>query len=299
MNNNSIQGKSSAKRLKGKFTLAFLVCLITLLAVVAATYAWYIYNTGRHTTKVRMAAGTGINLQISNTYDSNYQSSAMLKSFNGKLNPVSTNRIQDGFHRATGFQNTNNQRTGMLANVFGKAQYNDTYKDYYKTSLFLRTNGKKTDIYISDIAFEDSKKEAPISSAMRVGFVVYRPGQTRQVADEYIFAISDAKNPKAHYNTATGKEGYVLDKNGHTTKDYKLYTRKNYCVYDETTGETTLKPNAQKLCAVSGTSDGKPGTPVRIDVYIWLEGCDEDCTENLADQTLNKLAISFAGVEEK
>ena len=31
--------------------------LIALLAVVSATYAWYVYNTGRHTTKVRMAAG--------------------------------------------------------------------------------------------------------------------------------------------------------------------------------------------------------------------------------------------------
>ncbi|MEI2990669.1 MAG: hypothetical protein V8T85_03465 [Blautia faecicola] len=36
---------------------------------MAATYAWYVYNTGRHTTKVRMPAGTGINLQISNKYD--------------------------------------------------------------------------------------------------------------------------------------------------------------------------------------------------------------------------------------
>ena len=31
--------------------------LFVLLAVVSATYAWYVYNTGRHTTKVRMAAG--------------------------------------------------------------------------------------------------------------------------------------------------------------------------------------------------------------------------------------------------
>ena len=31
--------------------------MIALLAVVSATYAWYVYNTGRHTTKVRMAAG--------------------------------------------------------------------------------------------------------------------------------------------------------------------------------------------------------------------------------------------------
>ena len=49
-----------AKSLKGKLTTTAVALLITLIAVVSATYAWYIYNTGRHTTKVRMAAGTGV-----------------------------------------------------------------------------------------------------------------------------------------------------------------------------------------------------------------------------------------------
>ena len=35
---------------------------------------------------------------------------------------------------------------------------------------------------------------------------------------------------------------------------------------------------------------------MEIDLYIWLEGCDEDCTANLANQTLRNLAVSFAGV---
>ena len=64
----------------------------------------------------------------------------------------------------------------------------------------------------------------------------------------------------------------------------------------ETTGETTLKAKSTKLCTVTGGSDGARGTPVQVDVYIWLEGCDEDCTSNLCDQTLQKLAISFAGM---
>lgn len=70
-----------AKSLKGKLTTTAVALLITLIAVVSATYAWYIYNTGRHTTKVRMAAGTGVNLQISNVYKDGYKSAAMLESF--------------------------------------------------------------------------------------------------------------------------------------------------------------------------------------------------------------------------
>ena len=64
------------------------------------------------------------------------------------------------------------------------------------------------------------------------------------------------KNPEAEYNTSTGEEGYVLDKNGNTTDDYTLYTKANYCNYDETTGETTLKDDSVKLCTVTGAVTG-------------------------------------------
>lgn len=48
---------SSRKKLKNRLTTGTFALLIALFAVVSATYAWYVYNTGRHTTKVRMAAG--------------------------------------------------------------------------------------------------------------------------------------------------------------------------------------------------------------------------------------------------
>lgn len=46
-----------AEKIKNRLTTGTFALLIALLAVVSATYAWYVYNTGRHTTKVRMAAG--------------------------------------------------------------------------------------------------------------------------------------------------------------------------------------------------------------------------------------------------
>lgn len=53
---NTAEQGNNAKQLKGRFTVAVLVFFIALLAAMAATYAWYVYNTGRHTTKVRMSA---------------------------------------------------------------------------------------------------------------------------------------------------------------------------------------------------------------------------------------------------
>ena len=116
---------------------------------------------------------------------------------------------------------------------------------------------------------------------------------------EYIFAISDKKNPQAEYNTAKGKEGDVLDctKTDGSTVAFTPYTSDAYCNYDQNTGEVTLKQNSLKLCTISG-NNGFAGKPVQIDLYIWLEGCDEDCTVNLGSQTLKNLSVSFAGVAE-
>ncbi len=285
---------TTTKNLRNRLTSSMIAILIMLFAALAATYAWYIYNTNRHTTNVRMAAGTGVNLQISNAYDGDYSSAAVLDSFAGRLTPVSTNRISGGFQKVTEFKDGRENQAPLVANVFTGGRVSD----YFHTNLFLRTNGNPTDIYLSDIGFIDSDENNPISSAIRVGLVVHQAGRNRQMAGEYIFAISDKKNPQAQYNTDDGQEGNVLDctRTDGTTVAFTPYTSDAYCNYNRGTGEVTLKPESLRICTVSGTTDGKPGESVEVEVYIWLEGCDEDCTGNLADQTLKNLAISFAGI---
>lgn len=288
---------TNTKSLRRRLTISILVVIITLCAVVSATYAWYIYNTSRHTTDVRMAAGAGANLQISNSYSGEYGSAAVLESFNGQLEPVSTNKVTAGFQKATSFIVGQGGPADLLAAGFDDSEA----RDYYHTSMYLRTNGNDTDIYLADIGFEDSDEKVPISSAIRVGLVVHEPGQNMPVSSEYIFAISDKKNPEANYNTVTGKEGYVLDgvKKDGTTVPFSPYTSDAYCIYDKNTGVVTLKKTSEKLCTITGDGHGKPGTPVQIEVYIWLEGCDEDCTVNLCGETLKKLAVSFAGIVQE
>lgn len=288
---------TNTKSLRRRLTISILVVIITLCAVVSATYAWYIYNTSRHTTDVRMAAGAGANLQISNSYSGEYGSAAVLESFKGQLEPVSTNKVTAGFQKATSFIVGQGGPADLLAAGFDDSEA----RDYYHTSMYLRTNGNDTDIYLADIGFEDSDEKVPISSAIRVGLVVHEPGQNMPVSSEYIFAISDKKNPEANYNTVTGKEGYVLDgvKKDGTTVPFSPYTSDAYCIYDKNTGVVTLKKTSEKLCTITGDGHGKPGTPVQIEVYIWLEGCDEDCTVNLCGETLKKLAVSFAGIVQE
>ena len=293
--------------LRRRFVLALLVLLIAFAVITVSTFAWYIYTINAHTTRVHMAAGAGSSLQISNEYDGVYASSVDLgmdgedtldESFVGRLNPVSTNRIQNGFQKVAGFTN-GKENASMLANLFKTAES----ADYYKTSLYLRTNGGEAKVYVSNIGYEDSDEENPISTAIRIGFVIPSTGE------EFIFAISDAENPQKQFNTYNSEEGYVLDSsrfasyqddNSSTYVDvtvpFKPYTPENYCAYDKDTGSVALKDSSVALCTVSGNGSNGYGNPVQVDVYIWLEGCDEDCTNNLMAQTLSKIAIGFAGI---
>lgn len=286
----------ASRNLKRRFVTALLALLIALLAALAATFAWYIYNTTTHTTNVRMAAGASASLKISNDYDGNYGSAAILDEFVGTLNPVSTDQILNGFQKVYGFTNGSENQSNLVASLFGAGEASD----YYMTSLYLRANGDNMQVYLADIGYEDSDLNNPISTAVRVGIVTYTPGKNGTPNGEYIFEINRDKNPQAEYNTASGEAGYVLDSTKTDGSTVKLtpYNSDNYCNYDSTLGTASRKTKSVPLCEISGNGSGEYAEAVQIDVYIWLEGCDEDCTNNLCSVTLKNLALSFVGIEK-
>lgn len=286
------------KHLKSNVVLALLSLLIALVAMISATFAWYIYNTSAHTTNVHMAAGSGVSLQISNQYEGPYGYSTILDAFTGTLNPVSTDKILGGFQKVYGFTNGDETRPRLLANLFGPSETSD----YYMTSLYLKTKGGTMDVYLSDIGYVDGDANNPISTAIRVGIVAHAPGQNQDPVGEYIFEINDQINddPSAGYNTLNGEEGHVLDssKTDGSTVMFYPYNEDNFCVYNRETGDVTLKENSVPLCTVEGDGQGGEGEAVELTIYIWLEGCDRDCGQNLCSQTLKNLALSFTGVPE-
>ncbi len=278
--------KKENLKLRRSFVLALLVLLIAFAAATVATFAWYIYTINAHTTNVHMAAGASVSLQISKEKDGDYGTAAILDAFVGSLNPVSTDRIQNGFQKVAGFTNGKENQPMLLANLFKAGEDSD----FYKTTLWLRTNGGEAQVYVSDVSYEDSSEEDPISTAIRLGFVVPSTGE------EYIFEISDLKNPQKEYNTFTGEEGCVLDstRDDGTTVPFTPYTSDNFCVYNSQTGVAVRKEHSVPLFTVRGGELGGFGEPVQLDIYIWLEGCDEDCTKNLMSTTLSNVALGFA-----
>lgn len=281
------------KRLKSSFVFTIFLLLIVAATLATSTFAWYVYQTGVHTTNLRMAVGTGATLQISDEYDGDYGTTVKMAAFTGTLNPVSTDQIRNGFQKVYGFTNGSDNQPALVANLFGKVESSD----FYRTTLFVRATGDGRKVYLSDIAYEDGDKNFPISSAVRVGFVVHEPGKDKPIAEEFVFQINKDSHEKAEYNTWQGEEGYVLDStrtDGTVVKFDRLLDESNYCSYNDSLGQTEINEKSKALFSVAGNGSGGFGEAVQVDVYIWLEGCDRDCTKAICGTTLKNLALSFA-----
>ncbi len=288
-------GQSTA--LKRKLLGAAIFMLLALLTATVTTFAWYIYHTSGSTIDVTMTAGSCVSLQISNEMDGDYGTSTSLRVGNDDqpvmLSPVSTDYIdtsaQDGgFQSARGFISGDAGRDYKLASVFGRA---DT-ADFYHTQLFLKTTyDGDLPIYVSQIG--ESGTGEKLAKALRVGLVVEGGGQ-------FFFELDSEPGTTGRYNTEQGYipgaaySGTVLD---HTATDGSVvdivtYDKDNMCSYDIETGKVTLKSGSIQICTVRGGSK-----PVKIDVYVWLEGCDPDCYSDIEGERFDNLSISFAGYQ--
>ena len=281
--------------------------LLALMTATVTTFAWYIYHTSGNTIDVKMTAGSSVSLQISNAKDGDYGTSTSLKVGNDDktviLTPVSTDYIdtsaQDGgFQSAQKFTAGDAERNYMLASVFGRA---DT-ADFYHTQLFLRTSyDGDLPIYVSQIG--ESGTGEKLAKALRVGLVV-------ENGKQFFFELDSTPGASGQYNT---KEGYsadgsylnmVLDheKTDGSVVPVETYDSDNMCSYDTETGKVTLKSDSVQICTVSGKgASGDTGVsygdPVKIDVYVWLEGCDPDCYSDIEGEIFDNLSISFAGYQ--
>lgn len=296
-------------KLRRSLIAAALALLAALFSVSAATFAWYVYNTSARTTEVKMSAGSSLSLQIASARDGTYRSYTSMENFQGRLNPVSTDKISGGFQRAEWFDRMVQPggRERLFAALFGQGVEN---VDYHKTSLFLKTNAAKMDIYLAAIVPDNVPEKSkeippPIAAAMRLGLVVKQADEFGNYP-EYIFEVTSKASPyrgRSDNGDRFPGEDHVLDsvKTDGSTVVFRPYNSDNFCDYNANTGKVTLKDNSLPLFTLTnegGSGDGY-GAPVEVEVYLWLEGCDLDCTRDIAGTTLETLTLSFAGVERK
>lgn len=283
------------KKLKRSAFLALMMCVILLVTLSGATFAWFTNNSYVDTTRVSGRTATeDVRLEISSRGGSEFsgETESEIAQINETkltgLMPVSTADLVnfvycpatvEGF--ATNFVKVENEKNYYHGRVYMRAVVEGGAAD------------AKVDVYLDEsqdsggALTEKSDEESLILNAARLGLVF---NEDRDTA--VIFRLSEENN---------GEEGSVLN----TRLDGVVQEDKTVLAWNGDAAVAAADPSVLISDYTVAEDSGKlPEKPLftmerdviyPVDIYFYLEGCDPDCTETISLDA-NELHLAFYGV---
>lgn len=278
------------KFLKGSAVLALLSILVGMSAFSAATYAWFTTNAKVSTSRIEASTDRAeLQLYVKAPGDSAFQSNVCELSFGAgqsMLLPVSTADLQN-FVYCPGTTSDNAERFEQLEELSEQNLMAYGTVDM-RAELKGAPTGARVAVYLDqpeDFGLLAKKSEADslLLNAARLGLALHGLEDTA-----HIFFLSDEHNEESQQVLNTVVDGYLQD------GDIVLWS-------DGSGNVSPVRDPAQPLsaCMLSdGTDSGEPlfyleaGKDYAVDVFFYLEGCDQDCSDSVAYNTAD-LALAF------
>lgn len=262
--------------------------LAALLALAAATYAWFTSNRAVETSTATARTGEEtLTLQLSQSGGSAFRDmqTAAITQVNRtsatKLLPVSTADLVNFVYAPATVEDR--------AVYFEKVE-NEAY--YYHGRIYLRASGQgftgneSMNLYLDQSENLLGKNvDGRLLNAARLGLVF--DGDT---ANPIILRLSESSNPSGMRSNNTVVNGMVL--NGSQVLRYR--------------NGSVSAVSDPSVAAADYAMDASFGLPSRtlltmqigkiysLDIYFYLEGCDPDCTDSVSYNTAD-LQLSFYG----
>ena len=278
-----MKDNKSIKALKKQMAAAVAMVCVAGVALGSSTYAWFISNTKVTAETSNFTASTAYTLLISKGEkgaDSEWVTTHPMSetSKNVALQPVSTvggtgvDKLDfvydtkwtpdtaDGKNYATGF-----------------AAAEDTSGKYMVEKFQIKAE-QVCDLYLDD-ATTFTAKNTEMLKTMRLGLVV-DDGTNKTT---FIYQLDDGTDASGtRGNTtkdSTGADGITQAVNASGTVANIVTTNTNVVKLPLATGST----DTTSMITTTGTADklysfAKAGDIVNITAYVWMEGCDYDCT---------------------
>lgn len=284
------------QRMKTRIFLAVVMCMILLVSLSSATFAWFTANRQVETSRVESRTATeDVSLLISTKGGSDFEGGhvADIEQVNDTkmtyLLPVSTADLE---HFVTCSVTT---PEGYAEN-FVKMEKEDKYFHgrIYMMAKVSGTNESSTvSIYLDEskdaggALVQREDEDSLILNAARLGLKF-----NEDAATSVIFRLSEEKNKgddRKDNTKVDGKvldDGYVLDSSG---KDIEAVKDPAVLIEDYTIDDSSGRLPEKPLFTLQA------GKIYPIDIYYYLEGCDADCTEAISFDG-NELHLAFYGV---
>lgn len=270
--------------------------LAAVLALTAATYAWFTNNRRVNTDRATARSGTDtLELQISSEGGNNFQAlkEAPIIQVNrtelSELMPVSTADLQSFVY--------NPSTSGEIAESF-RTVTDEKY--YYHGRIYLRAVAQGDSVGGRMALYLDEDNEAGGALAQSDGGMVLnaaRLGLAFDGGSPSIFYLSNVSNPENHQirNTRINGEvlgdGQVLKSSGGTLS----------AVADPSI------PLSDRTIIMNDSGAALPKAPLlymnlnqiyTVDVYFYIEGCDSDCSNSIGLNELD-MHLAFYGILEE
>lgn len=314
------------RQLKRELIGAAISLLIAIVALVAASYAWYVTNnTVKATTSTISATTNGFILQIAKAEDGaqhgGNQMSLVASNLGGRITPSSTNDLKNWYicqgWGDDGKVTTYTKPTFATGTGTKPGQYEaggKTHYAYIKSEYILYTISESglADVYLDGtggqaitVSIDNGKTatSATIPDSMRIALTTQpldTDGKT-PTGDETLRVVYAPKAVSGKGNDSQAIDGKWTYISG-TKPEEVTYPHIHETTYTDQNGKNWAATKSGEDYTVPSDSNaiatnvGYNGVMLRV--YIWMEGTDADCVNNAAaeDEATYSVALKLAGV---
>mgnify|MGYP004586375923 CR=1 FL=1 len=309
---------NSVKSLKKQLMAAIAMVCVAAIALGTSTYAWFVNNTTVKAEKVDVTAKAANNLLITHgdgTTDANWGTVATLATYDStNFSPVSTigadsYKVLDFYKDTTWKTDTDGKYN---ASEFVKATAGT---EYYKDTITLKAS-QKSNLYLDKETVFDIAAKTELATAnntattLRVALVVKGTGVSTYDG-AYIYQV-DKDNLTDSYNTTlltlnadgvkkaisgANASADIVGKNIDSTDGVTKYL---YAGTTNTAPNLATTPTNNAMATEFNDADvlyqfNAPDDTVTIDVYIWMEGCDNDCNSSVVKNITQQKVTTTLG----
>lgn len=264
------------------YTAVMMVVIISVALV--STYAWFTSNQNVSTTTVNATTGTDeIRLLLGATQNSLSEDPCVITQDNMNegivLYPVSSADLVT-FTAMEGTQTSTRYR---------KITDQDQY--YYHGVFYLEAQGseqREVTLYLDqrENNIVEAVDASEVLNASRFGLLIDGQGSIITISDEVNADEDRIENTVVNGEVVTGEKVITLDENGNpeAVALTPLYLH-DACIRND--GDTAIYPDYMYTITTN--------TVYTCDVYFYLEGTDQDCSDAVSFEQLD-LSISLLGV---
>lgn len=267
--------------------MALLWVLLAAVVLVAATFAWFSFNTATNVEPMSSTISEGdVSLLISNSRNGDFDKTCKLTPENNPdvLSPVSTGNLKQFF--------TATAQSPKGISILYKDVTSSVGENAIHGTVYLKSTRGSCDVYLYKSGLNFGTDSQALA-ALRLGLKI----TTTSGEKSYIFRLDDMGSTVSARSTRTVPQAdtVVASVSAKGSPSYEKDPSASISEYAaKENGSEDEKPEAGEKLLTTLSAD----EIASVEYWLYLEGCDDNCINEVQNKNLS-LQLGFAGVKNE